>query len=186
MSKDSYGPYSSREMHKYVRYGVNKKDGSRVVEKPSFVSFGSKEKPEPYKAGKNELPDRWKYKKWESPRVPVNAGEGYFGWPPQKGAPKDATFKAFEYPGGKKEMKLEYVDKCSYRNAKRPDKVAFQVCLSFLIFPFKLICKIFINYFFNILFFLTFHCICSTTSQKMRLEETSLVLFSVQSNIAKA
>lgn len=122
----SYGPYSSREMHKYVRYGVNKKDGSRIVEKPSFVSFGSKEKPEPYKAGKNELPDRWKYKKWESPRVPVNAGEGYFGWPAPKGAPKDTPFKAFEYPGGKKEMKLEYIDKCSYRNAKRPEKVAFQ------------------------------------------------------------
>jgi hypothetical protein len=33
---------------------------------------------------------------------------------------------AFEYPGGKKEMKLEYVDKTSYLKAKRPDKVSFQ------------------------------------------------------------
>jgi hypothetical protein len=139
-------------MHKFVRYGVNKKDGSRVVEKASFISFGSKEKPEPYKAGKvrlmiafasiytfithidtvahfyqNELPDRWKYKKWESPRNPVNAGQGFFGWPPAKGAPKDAKFKAFEYPGGTKESKLEFVDTVSYRNSKRPDKVAFQV-----------------------------------------------------------
>jgi len=51
----SYGPYSSREMHKFVRYGVDKKDGSRIVEKPSFVSFGDKDKPEPYRAGKVSL-----------------------------------------------------------------------------------------------------------------------------------
>jgi len=50
-----------------------------------------------------------------------------FGWPVPKGAPKDAKPKAFEYPGGTKEMKLEYIDRVSYRNAKRPDKVSFQV-----------------------------------------------------------
>jgi len=113
-------------MHKFVRYGVDKKDGSRIVEKPSFVSFGDKDKPEPYRAGKHELPDRWKYKKWESPRHPTNAGDGFFGWAPPKGTAKGEPFKAFEYPGGKKEAKLEYIDKCSYRNAKRPEKVAFQ------------------------------------------------------------
>ena len=76
----------------------------------------------------NVLPDRWKYKVWASPRIPQNAGEGYFGWAPKKGAAKDAPFKAFEYPGGLKEMKLEYQDKISYLKAKRPDKVSFQVC----------------------------------------------------------
>lgn len=55
---DSYGPYSSREMHKFVRYGVDKKDGARTVEKPSFVSFGTKERPEPYRAGKVKLMQR--------------------------------------------------------------------------------------------------------------------------------
>jgi len=122
----SYGPYSSREMHKFVRYGVDKKDGSRTIEKPSFVSFGSKEKPEPYKGGKHELPDRWKYKLWKSPRVPQNAGDGFFGWPVPKGAPKDQLPVAFEYPGGTEKMKLEYVDKTSYIKAKRPEKVSFQ------------------------------------------------------------
>jgi len=63
---------------------------------------------------------------WSSPRHPTNAGEGYFGWAPPKGAPKDAPHMAFEYPGGKKDMKLEYVDKTSYLKAKRPDKVSFQ------------------------------------------------------------
>lgn len=121
----SYGPYSSREMHKFVRYGTDRK-GERTTEKPSFVGFGTKEKPEPYTAGKIELPDRWKYKQWKSQRSPVNAGDGYFGWPPPKGAPKDATYVAFEYPGGKKEMKLEYVDRTRYKDAKRPDKVSFQ------------------------------------------------------------
>lgn len=93
----SYGPYSSREMHKFVRYGVDKKDGSRIVEKPSFVSFGDKDKPEPYKGGKHELPDRWKYKQWSSPRHPQNAGSGFFGWAPPKGTAKGEPYKAFEY-----------------------------------------------------------------------------------------
>jgi hypothetical protein len=55
----SYGPYSSREMHKYVRYGVDKKDGGRVVEKPSFTSIGTKDKPEPYQGGKVHCPVRF-------------------------------------------------------------------------------------------------------------------------------
>ncbi len=66
---------------------------------------------------------------WASPRMPKNAGDGYFGWAPPKGAPKDAQFKAFEYPGGEKEKKLEYVDSVSYLKAKRPEKVSFQVGL---------------------------------------------------------
>lgn len=48
----AYGPYSSRDMHKFVRYGINPKDGSRTVDKPSYISFGTKEKPEPYKGGR--------------------------------------------------------------------------------------------------------------------------------------
>jgi len=60
--------------------------------------------------------------------MPKNAGEGYFGWAPPKGAPKDAQYKAFEYPGGEKDKKLEYVDSVSYLKAKRPEKVSFQVC----------------------------------------------------------
>lgn len=119
---------------------------------------------------KNELPDRWKYKKWESPRNPVNAGQGFFGWPPQKGAAKDTPFKAFEYPGGKKDMKLEYVDKCSYRNAKRPDKVAFQVRPSLLL-------PILVDTPINI----TPVCF----SQKMRLVVMSSVRCFEQSNIVK-
>jgi len=56
MSHMDYGPYSTREMHKQVRYGINKKDQARVVEKTSFVSIGeSKEKPEPYKGGKVKM-----------------------------------------------------------------------------------------------------------------------------------
>ena len=86
-----------------------------------------------------ELPDRWKYKLWKSPRHPANAGAGFFGWPPVKGAPKDAPYIAFEYPGGKKEMKLEYLDTTSYRNAKRPEKVAFQVLAPL---AFRLLCGI--------------------------------------------
>jgi hypothetical protein len=113
-------------MHKFVRYTTNRKDGSKVVDKPSFISFGTKEKPEPYLAGKNVLPDRWKYKLWKSPRMPVNAGDGFFGWPPNKGAPKDTPYKAFEYPGGLKERPYPFVDRVSYLKAKRPPNVSFQ------------------------------------------------------------
>lgn len=52
MDNASFGPYSTRDVHKLVRYGINRKDGSRVIDKPSFISFGTKEKPEPYKGGK--------------------------------------------------------------------------------------------------------------------------------------
>lgn len=114
-------------MHKFVRYTVNRKDGTKVVDKPSFISFGTKEKPEPYIGGKDALPDRWKYKIWKSPRVPVNAGDGFFGWPPNKGAAKDTPYKAFEYPGGTKERPYPFVDRVSYLKAKRPPGVSFQV-----------------------------------------------------------
>ncbi len=50
-----YGPYSTREMHKMVQYGINRKDGARTVDKQVFISVGSKEKPEPYKGGKVQL-----------------------------------------------------------------------------------------------------------------------------------
>ena len=124
----SYGPYSSRDLHKFVRYETNPKNGEKVVAKTPFVvTIGNQ-----YKGGKEELPGRWKYSKWQSPRKPNNAGDGYFGWPPQKSEGKDAKFKAFEYPGGggpsgkDPKAKLEYIDKTSYLKAKRPATLSFQ------------------------------------------------------------
>lgn len=124
----SYGPYSSRELHKFVRYDVNPKNGEKIVDKTPFVvTIGNQ-----FKGGKQDLPDRWKYGKWQSPRFPKNAGGGYFGWPPNKSEGKDAAYKAFEYPGGggptgkDTKAKLEYIDKTSYLKAKRPASLSFQ------------------------------------------------------------
>lgn len=117
-------PYTSRDLHPHVRYQTDRKSGDKAVEKPGYITHTSGAgKPEPYKAGKMELPARWKYVKWDSKRSPVNAGNGYFGWP---GRNKGDPYIEFEYPGGRPDLKLEYNDRTSFRNARRPDKVAFQ------------------------------------------------------------
>ena len=123
----AFGPYSSRNLNKHVQYGFDPKSGEKMVMKTQFVTSS-----DAFKGGKEQLPDRWKYSKWQSPRKPQNAGNGYFGWPPGKGSGKDATFKAFEYPGGggpsgkDPKVKLEYNDKTSYLKAKRPASLSFQ------------------------------------------------------------
>lgn len=110
----SYGPFSTRELNPHVVYARDK-DGSKIVEKTTFVNASDK-----YQGGKLELPDRWKYKLWSSKREPTNAGDGYFSWNGKPDAP------AFEYPGGTKAAPLVYSDKTSYLKARRPEKVAFE------------------------------------------------------------